>query len=51
VTLETVGQTENFKLLTPEGQSISGEDRRKICSNVFRTDSVTAIDQMERLGP
>ena len=52
VTLETVGQAENFKLLTPEqSQSNSGEDRCEIAGTVFENDSVTAIHEMERLGP
>ena len=51
VSLETVEQAENLKLLTPEQIRVSwGEDRRRICTSVFRIESTATILEMERLG-
>ena len=51
VALETVGQAENLKLLTPEQIRASREKIAAKFSSVFKIDSVTAIPEMERLGP
>ena len=52
VALETVGQAENLKLLTPEQMRASREKiAAKYLETSFEIDSVTAIHEMERLGP
>lgn len=52
VTLETVGQAENFKIAgSRTDQSITGENRCETLWAAFENDSVTAIHEMERLGP